>query len=38
MALPLHVRRLIAAYLKRVNPRGYQEQDELVKLIRILES
>ena len=38
MPLPVHIRRLIAAYLKRVNPRGYQEQDELVKLIRILES
>lgn len=37
MPLPAPIRRLIVSYLKRVIPRGYEEQDELVKLIRILE-
>lgn len=37
MVLSSALRQLIVNFLKRVNPRGYEEQDQLAKLIQLLE-
>lgn len=37
MILSESLRRMIVDFLKRVNPRGYEEQDALVRIIRLLE-
>ena len=37
MRLTKALRKLIVTYLKRVNPRGYEEQDQLARLIQLLE-
>lgn len=37
MILSEGLRRMIVEFLKRVNPRGYEEQDALVRLIKLLE-
>ena len=37
MRLTKPLRALIVHFLKRVNPRGYEEQDQLARLIQLLE-
>lgn len=37
MILSDGLRKMIVEFLKRVNPRGYEEQDALHRLIQLLE-